>query len=397
MAGMLILSAYFTKTSVLMQQRKERLLINATSGLQYVLADDNAVKMNESINFDLYENQEDSVLLTRKQWGVFQIAACVAFKGKDSVAQTAMYGFKPDAILQSALYVSDQNRPLYLCGDTKLKGLCYIPEAGVKRAYIEGQGYINNKLIEGEEKQSKTSLPPLSETLSQTLAATFNKLQPTFTEPIDKLPDTLYQSFSKPTIVVQLPNGYRLENKHFSGNIILYSNGKIELSNTNKLQDIQLYASSIVIKERFLGTIQAFVQDSLLVEKNCTLNYPSALGVIKNKFEKFQQFVQIGENSMVKGILIGYCKVEDLAKIRISMDKDAILLGQLYADGFAELKGKVYGNVTCGKLLLRTPSSTYENHLLNTTLDYSQLPKNFVGSALLPTQNIKKVIRYYNW
>ena len=173
---------------------------------------------------------------------------------------------------------------------------------------------------------------------------------------------------------------------------MIKSKGKLIISAQNKLNNIQVYATAIVVEENFNGTLQLFARDSLVIHKNCQLNYPSALGIVKDQFKLFQQFIKIEEGSVVEGICFGFCSVSDLNRIRITVDEKALVYGQLYSDGFAEIKGTVHGHVTCGHFRLRTPSSTYDNHLLNATIDFSKLSTKFVGSALLPSVKEKKVI-----
>lgn len=117
-----------------------------------------------------------------------------------------------------------------------------------------------------------------------------------------------------------------------------------------------------------------------------------ALGIIKDRFKLFQQFIKISEGSVIEGICFGFCTVTDLSKISISINENALVFGHVYSEGFVEIKGSVHGHVSCGNFRLRTPSSTYDNHLLNATIDFSKLSKKFVGSALLPSMNEKVVI-----
>ena len=360
-------------------------------GINLILGDEHVVEYDTPISVDLFQTGNDSVNLKKSVWGVFEVASATAYNHKDSSSQTVLYGYKPDTILKSAMYLSDQNRALFLCGTTKIKGVCYLPEAGVKRAYIEGQGYINSDLIDGTEKRSKTVLPKLDEKLSAYLAKQF--LDTNASVNTAEIPDTIHHSFSKPTLVIEIGNSiFTLNQKVLSGNIMIKSKGKLIISAENKLNNIQVYATAIVVEENFKGTLQLFARDSLIIHKNCTLNYPSALGIIKDRFKLFQQFIKIEEGSVVEGICFGFCSVTDLNRVRITVDEKALVYGQLYSDGFAEIKGTVHGHVTCDNFRLRTPSSTYDNHLLNATIDFSKLSTTFVGSALLPSVKEKKVI-----
>jgi len=67
----------------------------------------------------------------------------------------------------------------------------------------------------------------------------------------------------------------------------------------------------------------------------------------------------------------------------------------VYSNGFLELKGEVFGSVVCQSFILRTASSVYENHLLNTTIDITKLPKNYVGVNWLKKENHFDIIKFF--
>ncbi|MEZ5199162.1 MAG: hypothetical protein R2764_23105 [Bacteroidales bacterium] len=73
---------------------------------------------------------------------------------------------------------------------------------------------------------------------------------------------------------------------------------------------------------------------------------------------------------------------------------DVELSGQIYWDGIFDFKGKVYGSVACKKFLLKTPSSIYENHLMDVRIDLESLSKHYTGIELTGTERVKKVIQW---
>ena len=136
-AGALIALSFSQRT---LQERalwRERLIRNADSGLQLLLGLDNL----PSKAVDLYGKKQDSVLLSKKAWGLFEVASSQSFHGKDSISTSAMIGLKPYGKHQSALYLADGNTPLALCGETEIRGKAFLPRAGVKRGRVAGQYY----------------------------------------------------------------------------------------------------------------------------------------------------------------------------------------------------------------------------------------------------------------
>jgi hypothetical protein len=161
-----------------------------------------------------------------------------------------------------------------------------------------------------------------------------------------------------------------------------------------RLNNILVFAPAVTFSDGFKGTVQVFAKDSLVVGKNCILQYPSALGLFKSDVVSRQPYIKVDKNSTVKGIIFTSQEIFDQERTKVVLKEDSFLEGQLYADGFADLQGIVYGSVACNKFSLKTASSVYENHLLNVTIDNSKLSPSFVGSALIYSDHEKSVIKW---
>jgi cytoskeletal protein CcmA (bactofilin family) len=274
-----------------------------------------------------------------------------------------------------------------------------LPPAGVKRGYIEGKSFEGATLINGVIQNSKNELPPLDKSMIKNLSDAFalNSFQSgLYKEIVMEGKDTLINSFLDTTILIRA--GRTISNKYLSGNIVVWADSSLVIDQSAKLEDILIFAGSIKIKKGFEGNIQAFARDSIVVEENCKLNYPSALGLFKKDHKTQQPYIRLMKNSEMNGIVFSSQSefVSDQSQTLVSIDKQALLKGQLYVDGFADIKGEVRGSVWCNKFLLKTPSSIYENHLLDAVIDRSKLSSYYVGSALIAAGKRKKVIKWMN-
>jgi len=70
--------------------------------------------------------------------------------------------------------------------------------------------------------------------------------------------------------------------------------------------------------------------------------------------------------------------------------------GQVYVEGNIELRGKITGSLYCDGFMLKTKAAYYENHLLNTAVDFEALSKNFCGIPMIHQSGKLKVIRWLN-
>jgi len=74
----------------------------------------------------------------------------------------------------------------------------------------------------------------------------------------------------------------------------------------------------------------------------------------------------------------------------MAIDKDALVVGDIYCNGILELKGSVIGSVYTHKLQLETRSSKYADVILNGIIDTSGIPDNFVGLPLFANTEKKE-------
>lgn len=392
----LILIAYYYRLQVAGSLLYKRMELNAGSGINLLLSD-YELTYNEPQVLDLYQEGTDSVLVRKIRWGVFEAGVVKAFSGSVQVVKAIEYGYKPDKVTGSALYLTDQNRPLSLCGKTVLKGTCYLPEAGVKRAYIEGQSFEGDELVQGKTAQSKSTLPPLNTALQKYIAALVENPRAEgmqLKEVSWQEQDTLFNSFLDTTLFIYSDSRLSLSGKVIRGNVLIYSASQVELTAGTTIKDALIIAPCIVVGKGFSGSLQLFGTDSVIVEEDVTLTYPSAIVLVKSDFRVTQPFVRIGPRAKVSGQVVAFQEVFDLKQTLIEIQKDAVVEGQVYADGFMDLKGTVFGSVACNKFVLKTPSSIYENHLLNAVIDQTKLSPYYAGSGLIKGGRIKKIIRY---
>jgi hypothetical protein len=399
LTGSYILATYYNNMAIQKNLLYERLEANSVSSINLLLADPDTLGKDETRIVDLFGDQRDSVLLVKKTWGIFGVLGVKAFANRDTVKKALLIGYKPGLLARAAIYLPDQNRPLSVCGRTQITGTAYLPDAGAKRGYIEGMGYASNTLVNGDIKQSNTAVPllhanilaPIVQGLAPLASGQANVAE-TGTNYLAK--DTLFVSFLQPTVMISTNTPVDFSRKNWKGNIIFSSSVPVAIRQGTILSEVQIFAPSIIVENQFTGSAQLFANDSILIGTNCVFNYPSAIGLVKNNVKTYQQFIRLQSNSTINGIVFTSLQVTDRTQARISIDENAVVRGQLYTDGFAEVKGTVWGNVTCNKFYLRTNSSVYENYVLNAVINAAQLPLEYVGSSLLPSEKYKRVVKW---
>ena len=100
---------------------EEILVNNSESGISYAQAYFLEIEPNRKTIIRLFDEGIDSVELTKKNWGAYQIIESKAIHNHKSYTKMVMVGSKSKLDFPN-LYLADLGRPLSLCGKTKIEG-----------------------------------------------------------------------------------------------------------------------------------------------------------------------------------------------------------------------------------------------------------------------------------
>jgi hypothetical protein len=377
---------------------RQKSIENVASGIEFLLSNQAILPVNKQTIIDLFDSGSDSVILKKRNWGGFEIISASVIEKNEIFSKSAIVGQLEKHGEKISLYLTNNKEPLSLCGNTILNGLCYLPENGVKMATIEGQNYVGNKLVNGVERTSESELPAINlEMINENYLYLSGIFQNDDSVINEFFSDTIIRSFDKSTLLIKLDRSANLSGIYLSGNIIIYSHDEINISNNSYLENIVIYAKSINILEGFVGSLQLFASQKINISDNVLLPYPSVVALLKDKSDEDISVVNVGENSTIKGSIFSYSKNEtDHKSMVISILSKAAIYGEVYSNGYVDLKGKVYGSVHCNQFYLKTPSSVYINHLLNAEIDASKLSKFYIGINMLNKPFTREVVKWIN-
>lgn len=374
----LILLGFYTKAWYQKWERRQQLEDNAISGIN-LLRSKHDLALNTHENLDLYSEGNDSVLLSRKSWGLLNVLSAHAFHQQENCRKTLLTTFRP-TIEEYALYLADHNQELTLTGECKIKGPLFIPEKGIERGYSEGETF-KGEWVKGSTQRSGKRLPfHFEKTFADLEAVVANAY-------ISKdLPDSLNQSFNDSTLLFEAPN-FNLSNVQLSGNIIIYADKAITVRSNAILQDIILFAPRVIIESGFSGSLQLYATESLEIQEDAHLHYPSIAGIFKKETSADPSIVHIGAGGSVEGTVFAAQFIQDKSGVLVQLERGSQVTGDVYSQKSIEAKGSVLGRVTCHYFQLQTRSAMYKNTLMDTQIDYTGLPETFV--PILPCDKPK--------
>lgn len=393
-----ILSEYYHRHLLHQNLVKEEVIRNAESGIVYFCSNQDTEEI-ESSDIDLFGRGKDSVRLERRTWGAYDVCVSTAHTGDQSSVCMAMIGIIPDPQNKFALWLADMDRALSVTGATRLNGKCYLPKAGVERAYIEGKSYSGRDLVYGSIAESSRFIPSVNNQRMESLESLF------VAQPEDSVVlwedilglDSIMHSFSKNQLTI-ISNGIiRVSDVYMSGQIVLRSSSAIVVEKTSFLDDVILVAPRIEIQNEVEGKFQAYAYDSLIVGNDVTLEYPTVLGIVPNEKAIDNPALVVKGGSKVSGELLLAVETSGINhQGSVVIEKESTIEGKIHCCGNLDLKGTVNGSVSCQKFLLKTNSAVYENHLMDAIIDVDQRSHFWLASLLFNNQEGRNVIQWLN-
>jgi carbonic anhydrase/acetyltransferase-like protein (isoleucine patch superfamily) len=158
---------------------------------------------------------------------------------------------------------------------------------------------------------------------------------------------------------------------------------------------VVIIAPYILIDKGFKGQIQAFASKFIRIGEEVNLTYPSIAMVLKTELTPtIPQNMIIEKNATIHGLIGVYqFNKTDLPPIpSLDIKATATVIGQVYTNEKIYLQGQVFGNVTCAGFRVQTAASIYDNHIFNTTIDYSKRPNDYLSPAFLEKTVANQVI-----
>lgn len=338
----------------------------------------------DSLFINISREEKAEQIIKNEFWGTYQKTYVDSRFLRKNFKRVAFLGSKYNQRDKPALYLKNTRQPLVLVGDTKIEGLAFLPDQGVKPGNILGNAYYGNKLIYGDIKFSTSDLPKLRGeyfTYLKELTNSNNSQELLFN------PEN---SFLESTKLIYDVNTIILDKK-ITGNVIVKSETQIIVKNTSDLRDIILVAPKILIENGVKGMFQAIASEEIEIKKNVTLDYPSSIILYQTNNENSKPHrIIIDANSVIKGqvVFIGDNN-ENIFENNIYVGMNSNIIGEIYCEGNLELKGNVYGSVYTHQFTADYGGTVYINHLFDIKISNIDFPDFYAG---LPFENEKKTI-----
>lgn len=303
----------------------------------------------------LYDSVPHSrVTIKRRPWGLYEVVTVSGCDGK--TGSSKILGKRQAGREDAVFYYKNNNSALTLAGKTNFRGRTMMPRNGVVYGQMGSVFFNGEKLAAGQISVSGRELPGPEEAALSAIAG----LRDVARSQADALTqDSVRNRFRNMETLVfaadELPGGCYL-----SGNIII-TGADIYIDSSCRLYDVIAVGDNIRIGEGFRGSLQAFAADSLHIENDVTLEYPSGA--------YSETYIGIGEGSVVNGYaIVDPREKPDARNANYRQSRLATVRGLVYVSGTAQLQGIVSGAAYLDRAVYYSPRGYYENMLYDITI-----------------------------
>lgn len=295
-----------------------------------------------------------------KHWGLYE---CVHVDLPTQKMQTTrLLGKQIDCDKQAALWACDQEMALSLGGKSNIRGRIYVPMNGLNYVTIENEPFSGENIDDNNVALSDKQSPLIDSTYLKEMEAL--KLVNEITD-FPPSPEAYYP-FNESTIHLRFPQS--TNEIRCRGNVVLHGDD-VTLSSQTIVSDVILLARKVTVQSGFKGSLQILATDTVIIEDNACLEYPSGICL---KGDSTKTFLSLGASSYIKGyaVVFGYAdrNFSLTVKKNYSQAPSARFYGLLYVDGITELNGKVSGAVYIKRCYYLPHDGLYSNTLFNTTI-----------------------------
>lgn len=343
---------------------------------------------NDSIITSLSSQFDSKEIIFNEFWGGFQKTIVKSEIKTKQFDKVAFLGSKYSKNTP-CLFLEDTQKPLVVVGSTKIEGIVYLPDQGVKPGTISGNSYYGDQLIYGNIKHGRATLPELRNEFYDYLEYILKS------KPDDFLIETSLNSFKKHVKYIYQIGTINLT-QELIGNIIIKSESKVVITKNSNLKDVLIIAPKVEIQDNVKGKFNVIASEEISIGNHVNLDFPSSVIVKKqdnNADLEKKAGISIGQFSIIKGQVIFLKEqINNIFETDIFIDEKSKVKGEIYCQGNLELKSNVEGSVYTHQFVTRANGTIFVNHLYNIEISNKDFPLNYGGIPFDKSQ--KNIVKW---
>ena len=365
--ALLFYSSLYSQLNIYYNTREE-LYIHNQSSVNYALTYIDKVDSVEGES-GMYSNFD------MVPYGLLSILTVRSYVGSDTI--TSIHFVGQESTEKTCVYLPADSKPLSYFGTVKLIGIKTMPAGRISESYINSG--INNLISVGASVDATDALPSLNKRFKNPICIGAEKNM-TLAQLQTLNGSIYYNSFSEQTITIGVAT-HDLNHKSLKGNFIIKCRDSLVIAKNTILEDVILIAPKITFEDGFHGSVQAFASEKIQVGKNVRLDYPSIICINNEGSEKSE--IVVKEDTQIFGAIVSFgFEVKFLDRNSITFSERSVLTGDIYCQGKAFLKGKLFGSVYTNRFSTATNSGIYENCISDVEINVERRPDYFISIPL---------------
>ncbi len=338
---------------------------------------------NVNSSFFKYPKSTEGIEVVSNYWGAFR--KVLIEDEEHQLKKVALLCAQKDS-LYTSVYLEDYHSPLVLAGSASLEGKLELPDGYWKTGAVNGHYFTGKTQLKGIKPSTK--MPSID---SKWRDFTEGLLSGKAIEAKESLAQSrMNNSFVEPLQIIQSYGGNYI-NAELTGHFIVRDDVGIKVSANSELNDIVIVAPQITIESGFKGNIHC-IANRIEIEKNVVLNYPSSLIAIEEEMKSTSNDdvftdIKIGDNVLFNGFVIYLNHKSNLYEHRnidITLGTNSKIVGDIYSQGYLELKGEVTGSIYTSYFMYDSGrGGKYINYLYNARVSFDQTIAHYNGGLPL--------------
>ena len=272
----------------LLQMREEiryfERLDDLDSALALYFSDPDRFQRADTAHLVLFGDTTRSVFIQREPHGLLDIITIRApYRNKD-LSKCLLAGRSPFSGDSTVLHVPDRGQALFASGATVINGIAQLPVKGMQRASIEGRPLQRDRVIDGRITSSEAALPELAPSIMEKLKAACELESHTSTGSniLELYEASVANPFGEELRWYGTAENYQLSGIDAHGRMGFFSEGTIHIRKDAVLKGVLVAARNILVEDGFQGEVQLFARDSLVIGKECLLEFPSTACIYRD-------------------------------------------------------------------------------------------------------------------
>lgn len=341
--------------------RKQHILDLHSAVARYCVDSNLFYRSSDTTCVKLFEGTESSVVLTKKDWGLYEVLT--ANSDYLPFSYSVVCGKERESELNAALWIGDKYRPLSLSGNTSIQGRVYMPLSGINYTEISGRSFSGNYVEPSAMGNSAVNIPVVDSSALKTIQGYRDCISRAW---YFRNSQEEYIKHSAATMYLYGKNSDKVY--QMGGNQILFGD-RLTISADSQLDGVLIMARTIILEDGFHGRAQFFCTDSLLIGNRVHLFAPSGLFVSGHE----HPYIYIGNQATIDGYVIVLNKGKEDKMLQypcFMQQNNAQVSGLVYIDGAAILGGRINGSTFLGDCFSQVDECKYPGVLRDVQLTY---------------------------